>query len=99
MYSQMGSKARAEQNKRERKKKAQEGDVSLSTCACGPARSCDSVTTARLLELRDCRCQSLSPLFYCETTQVFPVVCMNSQFSVGLCVSDPIASAKQLPSR
>lgn len=40
------------------------------------AHSCDSVTTARLLDLRDCCCQSLSPLFYCETMQVFPGVCV-----------------------
>lgn len=65
----------------EGKKKTQEGDVEegersskrVHVLAC--AHSCDSVTTARLLDLRDCRCQSLSPLFYCETMQVFPGVC------------------------
>lgn len=43
---------------------------------CVRAHSCDSVTTAKLLELRDFSCQSLSPLFYCDTMQVFPSVCV-----------------------
>lgn len=48
-------------------------------CVWVCTRSCDSVTTARLLDLRDCCCQSLSPLFYCETTQVFPGVCVHER--------------------
>lgn len=68
-------------------KKAEEGEKStgricwsMCVCACVCLRvcthSCDSVTTERRLDLRDCCCQSLSPLFYCETTQVFPCLCM-----------------------
>lgn len=68
------------------KKAAHEGEKHRKETGKRPssvqcAHSCDSVTTARLLDLRDCCCQSLSPLFYCETMQVFPGVC------VFLCVS------------
>ncbi len=78
-----------------RKKKTQEGDKeegerSSSVCVCVCAyvcvHSCDSVTTARPLDLRDCCCQSLSPLFYCETMQVFPSVCVCVCVFVQYCI-------------
>lgn len=61
-------KQECERRKEHRKERARPSSV----CMC--AHSCDSVTTARPLDLRDCCCQSLSPLFYCETTQVSPGV-------------------------
>ena len=81
----------------ERRRKTQEGDVEegercsnvcvcAHVCVCVRAHSCDSVTTARLLDLRDCCCQSLSPLFYCETMQVFPGVCVCVCVRVRVCV-------------
>lgn len=61
-----------------------------SVCMC--AHSCDSVTTARPLDLRDCCCQSLSPPFYCETSQVFPGVraCARARVRIGLLVSHSV---------
>lgn len=86
----------------ERKKKTQEGDMeegerssSVCECVCVCAHSCDSVTTARPLDLRDCCCQSLSPLFYCETMQVFPGVSACVCVCEGVCVCaiySPVAS-------
>lgn len=69
--SDLGSRWRWKQEC-ERRKEHRKESARPSTSVCLCVHSCDSVTTARPLDLRDCCCQSLSPLFYCETTQVCP---------------------------
>lgn len=63
-----------------------------SVCMC--AHSCDSVTTPRPLDLRDCCCQSLSPLFHARLrrsslacVQARARICLTLSRSLLLCVS------------